>query len=1243
MTAVFERILEMSLTAAVVIVVIMFIRLLLRKAPRKYSYALWSVAAFRLVCPVSFQAVFSLFSFTKRLDEVSMETIIPDSVVNPTPVVSPGYFDSAPPNTGAPVEIDPDYVFTYYPITTPPAVETPATSINWMEVLAIVWLVGLAALLIYGIISYVRLRRKMGTAILLEGNVWQSDRVQSPFILGFVRPKIYLPFGLNADQQRYVLAHERYHLKRFDHIVRPLSFLILTVHWFNPLVWAAYYLMGRDMEMSCDEKVLSGGESVKAYSTTLLSFAANRRFPSPSPLAFGESGVKGRIKNALNWKKPRTWVTIIAIIVCIVVIVVCAANPKEEESNAYQWTSSATVEKVEPGLYGLRGYAGHGELTDSEKEKLVELLRELPNSAFEKREGHPINMEGACQLSLHDGHYLTYLYPEDQLFLAMLIGDGHGSVEELAEWEIDSNELKAFMYELFDDIVKLEYTPKELTTYVPFSCIYWDHRALGSETVDGGRRYLISDSTVSILDPGGNGGDSSFETLSDWRPLTEEEWAEQFGRDSVTVDISSYTNPMIRDLSDLYQLANMDGQLWIIRKSPLTNGILSIFALTEPLVQWQADLTHDGEEEIISVVYDSQQVRYTALVTDVSGQRLCSWNSGTSHTAWGGIYLYERDGEHYLMTLGPGGNFNTYDLYYSVFSLDRGGLMVILQENGVEYANAPDPTDEDREAIRAFETEVNALLADAIVLLDTVSGEPAYSTPENHITRIWSSGIAPEEQEQSEPLAVWNADLTHDGVRETITLTYQEELGLYTLTVTNAAGETIWTGEASIYHMGNNGIYLYERDGKQYLMQWNPYGSTGGFFYHYEVFSLTESGEAVPLVSNSMEFSVMNEETLLQLDIGALRAFEKEVNALLEDTIVLISTLEGSTHYSTQEVTLCRLWTSMADSWEQRQQEILNSIEPLAVWRADLTHDGVDEAITLSYADTAMEYKLYVTNAAGKVLWIGEASTFHMGYLGYYLYERDGKEYLLEWSTNGWTGTACYYYQVFSLTEEGKEKTLLLNDFSYDTNSVEQILFIDISDMRAYEKEANALLANAVVLIDTNDGQFVLGDPDNPVTRLWESPVDQWEQTQQELISQLPIVMAYMELKQALLSCVEEQVKLRLGDYELAHVQQVEMIPTAAIATNGGDFLYRVVYQPGDYEKSTHRVTWDDQQCFYLITQEDWGEMPGEEDDRWYFVGTLSEEELQSSYNTPDMLDQYDNDPYLAAVVETVNQWRDNQ
>ena len=320
-TRLFPEILNMSLTGSIVILAVLVIRFFLRKAPKKWSYLLWLVVAFRLICPVSLPSPVSLLGAV-HAPVTTQGTIeyIPQNIVSPqTPVISPVTPSPAP---STPNAVMPDVT------TSAPQLPVAPEPISVTDILPVIWLMGMAVVLIYSVVSYLRLRHRLAEAILYHENVWQSDKVHSPFILGLFRPRIYIPFGLDEQTLGYVLAHEHCHLKRKDHIIKPLAFLLLTLHWFNPLCWLAFHLMGRDMEMSCDEQVLAREDGDrKVYSTALLSFAANRRFPAPSPLAFGEGEVRPRITNALNWKAPKVWVTAAAGVLCVVVLLLCALNP----------------------------------------------------------------------------------------------------------------------------------------------------------------------------------------------------------------------------------------------------------------------------------------------------------------------------------------------------------------------------------------------------------------------------------------------------------------------------------------------------------------------------------------------------------------------------------------------------------------------------------------------------------------------------------------------------------------------------------------------------------------------------------------------------------------------------------------------------------------------------------------------------------------------------------------------------
>lgn len=337
MEELFYAVLKMSITGGWVIMAVLFLRLLLKKAPKKYSYALWLVAAFRLVCPVSFRSALSLFNL-----RLGPETA---PVVNLPAVMEAEYRFVRPRlSTGVPV------MNAVVGGSFTPSEPNFAASANpeqiWLFIGMVLWCAGIMVMALYAGVSYLRLRMRMRDAVMLEKGVWQTERTVSPFLLGLFRPRIFIPYGLAEQDLSHILAHERTHLRRLDHVVKPLAFAILMLHWFNPLVWLAFLLMCRDMELSCDEAVLRRhGDIRREYSQTLLNVATARRFPSPSPLAFGEGDVKCRIRSALRWKKPGVWVTVIALILCVAAIVVCTADPREKD-DFYPFAETYRAEEV---------------------------------------------------------------------------------------------------------------------------------------------------------------------------------------------------------------------------------------------------------------------------------------------------------------------------------------------------------------------------------------------------------------------------------------------------------------------------------------------------------------------------------------------------------------------------------------------------------------------------------------------------------------------------------------------------------------------------------------------------------------------------------------------------------------------------------------------------------------------------------------------------------------------------------
>lgn len=296
MTQLFLKLLNMSITASWIVLAVMLLRMLLRKAPKWITCILWSVVALRLILPVSVESIVSL---------VPSPEVIPQDIIQlETPAIH-----SAIPVVNSTV----NPLFTGY--------LTPEVNLleKGLSIATIIWAVGVGIMLLYSLITYLRIWWQVQSSIRQEKNVYICDDVDSPFILGTIAPKIYMPSGMEESQQAYVLAHEHAHIKRGDHWWKPLGFLLLTVYWFNPLLWVAYILLCRDIEMACDEKVIAGMDSdgKRGYSEALVACSLHRRMVMVCPLAFGEVSVKSRIKGVLSYKKPAVWVALAALLVCI--------------------------------------------------------------------------------------------------------------------------------------------------------------------------------------------------------------------------------------------------------------------------------------------------------------------------------------------------------------------------------------------------------------------------------------------------------------------------------------------------------------------------------------------------------------------------------------------------------------------------------------------------------------------------------------------------------------------------------------------------------------------------------------------------------------------------------------------------------------------------------------------------------------------------------------------------------------
>lgn len=357
MATLFLQLLNMSITASWIVLAVALFRLIFKKAPKFLNCIMWAFVGIRLVCPFTLESVLSLIP--------SAEPIPKDILVADTPAI----------NSGLPFLNQ-----AVNPILGESLAATPYYSMNPMQgvtfIASVIWSAGIIIMLLYTVISYLHIHRKVREAIPFQENIWLCDRISTPFIFGVFRPRIYLPSHLNKQDTKYVIAHEQAHLKRHDHLWKPLAFLLLVVYWFNPILWITYILLCRDIELACDEKVVKdmGAEIKKPYSAALINCSVPRRMIAACPLAFGEVGVKSRIKSVLNYKKPAIWIVVVSIAACLVTAACFLTNPhKTKLKNIEQLALESTFENT------VAMMVGNGETYQGVQSVNTDLLIELGN------------------------------------------------------------------------------------------------------------------------------------------------------------------------------------------------------------------------------------------------------------------------------------------------------------------------------------------------------------------------------------------------------------------------------------------------------------------------------------------------------------------------------------------------------------------------------------------------------------------------------------------------------------------------------------------------------------------------------------------------------------------------------------------------------------------------------------------------------------------------------------------------
>ena len=331
METVFLKLLDMSVSASWLILAVIAARLLLRNAPKSARCILWALVALRLMCPVSIPSPVSLAPQAPAVEQILIERQVTLS--------------RQIPRLGTQGGVTPDNTESAKPENLP-------ASVRLTEIFSAVWLAGLSVMLLYALAGFLRLRRTVSASLPTGGNLWICDDIPAPFILGILRPRVYLPSNLDEAQARYVVAHETVHLRHYDHFWKPLGYALLSVYWFHPLVWVAYVLFCRDLELACDERVVREMKLSEraAYSQALLDCSRERGSVAACPLAFGETGVKTRVKAVLNYRKPAFWIVIVSVIVCAVVAVCFMTSPTTIQDD---FSASESSVSIDPADYGI--------------------------------------------------------------------------------------------------------------------------------------------------------------------------------------------------------------------------------------------------------------------------------------------------------------------------------------------------------------------------------------------------------------------------------------------------------------------------------------------------------------------------------------------------------------------------------------------------------------------------------------------------------------------------------------------------------------------------------------------------------------------------------------------------------------------------------------------------------------------------------------------------------------------------
>ena len=858
MDDVFLKLVNLSISASWLILAVLVLRVVLKKAPKWVMPLLWGVVALRLVC---------LFSIESALSLIPSAETIPSEIVT---------------ETREPVLYEQATLDIVTNPTLPSAAEVPVgvsrqqAQVDF-NIYSVLWLAGMAALLVHALVSAGKLKRKLATAILLRDNIYESEFVDSPFVFGVVKPNIYLPMHMDEGTAAYVIAHERAHLARRDHWWKVLGYLVLALHWFNPLVWVAYILFCRDIELACDERVVKGldGAARADYSQALLSCAAPKRAVAACPLAFGEGNIKTRVKSALHYKKPAFWVAAAAVLAVVIVAVCFLTNPRSERGSLVwaQKLNAADVASIELYVPAEGEARQYKKLDTEEMAQAVELINSSRGTYIEKPETVYAGLPVWFLLTMDDGT----VHAVGSVVGHYLIIDGDtfdADVENQAEWE--NYVLKGDSASPIDMADRLSYALYGMTTgvYTLGEAVFedsvwetsyeetfantkstpelWLSSALGTDmtgilygTVTAARGYSYRFSEWEEIDLTVSNFDWLFRSASgeDWNGTS----AAKLRRENVrawrgtrTAEDDNATAPLERYLR-WDELAAMDQWLLLQQKDGSLYLVMGYRSGGLPYsgahpYRWivrlnggateltRADLNGDGIEEVISYTGTSTQEPYRLRVSDQSGEELWSAELGLAHAGWSSYFLYRDSVKTALLCYEPTMYQGEASYSYRLFLLSRSETTT-LAENSVSFSINPDSKDPWPAEAQKFADEVNRLLDQSELLFSTLNGE-LHCYGDGTVIRCTD----PSESDGSRTLM--SADLDNDGRAERIVC--KNTFGVYELCIIDDNGE-----EMMRERMSEGDVYLLCRENGRdmlllyHLIEGKYQGRSSYYGYYY--------------------------------------------------------------------------------------------------------------------------------------------------------------------------------------------------------------------------------------------------------------------------------------------------------------------------------------------------------------------------------------------------------------------------